>query len=118
VVVRQNVFFDYLDVDDLGRILECFLRKDLRHRHYNICAGHSRDLKTLAGQVVAASGKPLEILVKNEGLGDEYSGDNARLLEEIPGFRFREMDDSIARLYQWYEARKGAIDPALLHFDG
>jgi len=117
VTIRRNVFFDYLDVADLGRILERLLVKNLRHRHYNVCTGRSYDLKTLAAKVVAASGKPLEILVGNDGLGDEYSGDNTRLMGEIPDFRFCDMDDSIARLYRWYEERKLSIDPESLRFD-
>lgn len=118
VVLRQNVFFDYLDIEDLGRILECFAVRPLRHRHYNVCTGRAVDLRTLADKVVAASGKDLEIRVQKEGLGPEYSGSNARMLSEIPGFRYRDLEDSVARLYQWYAARKSEIDPALLRFDG
>jgi GDP-L-fucose synthase len=75
------------------------------------------DLKTLAAEVIKASGKPLEIVVRQEGLGSEYSGSNRRLMAEIPAFRFRERKESIARLYEWYAARKAAIDPGLLGFD-
>jgi GDP-L-fucose synthase len=117
VSIRQNVFFDYLDVGDLGWILEAFTRNKPRHKHYNVCTGRVLDLKTLAGMVVEASGKKLEIVIKNQGLGNEYSGDSHRLLEELPDFHFREMRESVERLYCWYEARKAAIDPAALHFD-
>jgi nucleoside-diphosphate-sugar epimerase len=117
VWIRQNVFFDYLDVEDLGWILEAFTRNKPRHKHYNVCTGRAFDLKTLAGMVVEASGKKLEIVVRNQGLGNEYSGDNHRLLGELPDFHFREMRESVQRLYCWYEARKAAIDPAALHFD-
>ena len=117
VVIRQNVFFDYLDVADLGGVLERLLGKRLSHRHYNLCTGRPWDLKTLAAKVVAASGKPLEILVRNSGLGREYSGDSTRLMGEIPDFRFRDMDDSIARLYRWLQERKLSIDPESLRFD-
>jgi GDP-L-fucose synthase len=118
VTLRQNVCFDYLDVEDLGRLLEVFLHGEFRHRHYNVCAGRAFDLRTLAEKVVRASGKPLEIAVSNPGLGAEYSGDNARMLEETPEFQFRDMDDSILRLYRWYEERKSLIDASQLGFDG
>lgn len=118
VVIRQNVVFDYLDVEDLGRILECFATAPLRYRHYNVCTGRAVDLGTLAEKVVAASGKPLGIEIRNQGLGNEYSGDNSRMLSEIPDFRFRDVDESVARLYGWYEAHKATVDPALLRFDG
>jgi GDP-L-fucose synthase len=117
VVMRQNVLFDYLDVEDLGRILECFLTGNLRFRHYNVCTGRPMDLEALAQMVVAVSGKRLGIEIRNQGLGNEYSGDNTRMLSGIPGFRFRDMGESVARLYRWYEQRKSDIDPALLRFD-
>jgi GDP-L-fucose synthase len=73
-------------------------------------------LVTLADKVVRASGKDLPVKVKESGLGAEYSGDNRRLLAEMP-FRFRDMDESIRSLYHWYEDRKPSIDPGKLHFD-
>jgi UDP-glucose 4-epimerase len=117
VVVRQNARFDYLDVEDLGWILQCFLAKPPQRHQYNVCTGRSVDLLTLARKVVQASGRDLPIVVTNEGMGTECSGDPARMLAEIPDFHFRDIDDSIARLYGWYEARKAAIDPELLRFD-
>jgi len=118
VVVRQNVFFDYLDIEDLARILECFAVKNLAWRHYNVCRGRSIDLKTLAEKVVTISGKSLPIEIPNPALGKEYSGTNSRMLGEIPDFRFREFDESITELYHWYAERKSGIDPGLLRFDG
>jgi GDP-L-fucose synthase len=117
VAMRQNVFFDYLDVEDLTYVLEHFLAGSFRYRQYNVSTGRAVDLKTLAAEVIKASGKPLEIVVRQEGLGSEYSGSNRRLMAEIPAFRFRERKESIARLYEWYAARKAAIDPGLLGFD-
>lgn len=117
VIIRQNVYFDYLDVEDLGCIVERFLRATPQHRHYNVCSGRPTELRTLAYKVVATSGKNLPITVRTDGLGIEYSGDNTRLLSELSGYRFHEMDDSVARLYRWYEERKCSIDPALLGFD-
>jgi UDP-glucose 4-epimerase len=117
IVIRQNVRFDFLDVEDLGWILECFLAKRPEHRQYNICTGRSIDLLTLARSVIRASGKDLPVVVKSGGMATEYSGDSYRMLREIPDFHFREMDGSIARLYAWYEARKAAIEATLLRFD-
>jgi UDP-glucose 4-epimerase len=117
VAMRQNVFFDYLDVGDLARLLEHFLSGSFRHRQYNVSTGRAVDLKTLAAEVIEASGKPLEMVVGREGLGSEYSGANGRLMVEIPAFQFRERKESIARLYEWYASRKADIDPRLLRFD-
>lgn len=117
VTIRQNVYFDYLDVDDLGRILECFLAGTFRYRQYNVCTGRPVDLKTLAAEVIEASGKVLPIQIRREGLAGEYSGSNRRLMAEVPAYRFRERVESIARLYEWYASRKADVDPRLLRFD-
>jgi UDP-glucose 4-epimerase len=117
VAIRQNVFFDYLDVTDLARVLERFLGGTFRYRHYNVTTGRRVDLKTLAAETIEASGKRLETVVRQEGLGSEYSASNRRLMEELPGFQFQERKESIGRLYAWYAARKARIDPGLLGFD-
>jgi GDP-L-fucose synthase len=117
VLIRQNVFFDYLDVEDLGGILELFLTNAPQYRNYNVASGRACGLEDLAKVVVRAAGQRLDIRIRNSGMGTEYSADTSRLLAEIPGFSFRGIDDSIARLYRWYESRKQSIDPALLCFD-
>ena len=117
VVIRQNVYFDYLDVADLARVLAHFVTGRFRYRHYNVTTGSPVDLKTLAAEVIAISGKRLELVVRQEGLGGEYTASNHRLMAEIPQLRFRPRKESLARLYDWYECRKAAIDPGLLRFD-
>jgi len=117
VLLKQNVRFDYLDVADLANVIRWFIESQPRHRAYNVCTGRAIDLTALARKVVWASGKNLPVVVQEPGLGDEYSGDNRRLLEEMPGFRFRSPDDSINSLYRWYSDRKADIDPTRLHFD-
>ncbi|HEX3745490.1 MAG TPA: NAD(P)-dependent oxidoreductase [Bryobacteraceae bacterium] len=117
VTLNQNVRFDYLDVADLAELLLWFIANQPRHRAYNLCTGRAIDLIAYARKIVSASGKNLPVVVREQGLGDEYSGDNRRLLEEVPGFPFRSPDDSIHSLYSWYAGRKAEIDPACLHFD-
>lgn len=114
VPIRRNIRFDYLDVEDLGRILEYCLTAALGHRHYNVCRGTAFELPALAARIAAIAGRRLEITVEDKHPAMEYSGDNARLLAELPGMHFRDIDDSLARLYRWYEARKTSIDPSLL----
>lgn len=117
VTLKQNARFDYLDVADLGKLIRWFIDIQPRHRAYNVCTGRAVDLTALGRKVVRASGKKLDVLVRDPGLGQEYSGDNRRLLEELPGFQFRALDDSIHALYRWYLDRKQTIDPERLHFD-
>ena len=118
IVLRRDVLFDYLDVDDLAAIVRWFIEHDAPERAYNICTGAPVALAALARIVADVSGRNPEIVVREPGLGTEYSGDNARLMAALGGFRFTEMRESVGRLYAWYEAHKHDVDPALLRFDG
>jgi GDP-L-fucose synthase len=117
ITLRQNLRFDYLWVDDLIAITRWFIEHDPAARTYNVCSGEVHDLRSLAGMVLDASGKELEIRVAREGWGTEYSGDNARLLSAMGGFRFTPIRESVGRLYRWYEERRAEIPRELLLSD-
>jgi UDP-glucose 4-epimerase len=110
ITINQNVFFDYLHIDDLAKITKWFIENNPQKKSYNICSGEVFDLKMLANKILAASGKELDIVVAREGLGKEYSGNNYQLLSEMGGYSFRDMDICIKELYQWYLTNKGSIE--------
>ena len=118
IVMRRDVRFDYLHIDDLARITRWFIEGQPRAKAYNVCTGRSRSLGELAQMVAGVSGKNPEIAVREEGWGREYSGDNRRLLEEMGGYEFRDLGECIRELYAWYESGGEQVDPALLRFDG
>jgi GDP-L-fucose synthase len=118
IVLRRDMPFDYLYVDDLSTIVRWFIEHPAPQRTYNVCTGASVALTTLAKIVAEVSGRNPDIIVREPGLGAEYSGDNTRLLAAMGGFRFRDLKESVGRLYGWYEAHKEEIDPTLLRFDG
>jgi len=117
IVIRQNVKFDYLYVSELAGLVAWFLDHEPRQKAYNVCRGEAYTLLELAEMVAAASGRDPEIRVRNQTLGPEYSADNARMLEEMGGFRFRGMSDCIRELYQWYEENADRIGMDQLTFD-
>ena len=117
ITIRQNVYFDYLYIDDLVKITNWFISGKPTEKVYNVATGRTNDLISLAGKVLAAAGKKLDILVAKEGLGAEYSGDNTRLLRELGDFQFSSIDDSIKELYEWYSVRKKGIDKNKLVID-
>lgn len=109
ITINQNVFFDYMYIDDLIGILDWFIINNPISNTYNICTGETYDLKTLAEKVVRISGKQLEIQTKKEGLGREYSGDNSKLLKEIPEFKFISMDEAIKAMLDHHTENKQVL---------
>ena len=63
------------------------------------------------------SGAQVPIHLGQEGMGTEYSGDNARLKGEIPSLAFTPMEDAVERLWGWYRDHRDLINPALLETD-
>jgi GDP-L-fucose synthase len=118
IVVRQNVAFDYLYIEELAKLTAWFIENEPRQKSYNLCRGRTFTLLELARMIAAVSGRDPEIMVRNQGMGPEYSGDNTRMLDEIGGYDFREMRECIRELYEWYAAHASEIDPEQLRFDG
>jgi GDP-L-fucose synthase len=108
--INQNVFFDFLYIDDLVKIVRWFIANKPQKNVYNISTGKVNDFKTLAAKIVEISGKKLDINIKTEDLGREYSGDNSLLLKELKNFKFSSINESINDLYQWYELNKDIIE--------
>ncbi|MBF0594332.1 MAG: NAD(P)-dependent oxidoreductase [Candidatus Omnitrophica bacterium] len=117
ITIKQNVFFDYLFIDDLVKIVDWFMQNQTKEKVYNICTGRTHDLLTLARKILRVSGKNLDIKVAEPGLKAEYSGDNSRLINEIGHFQFKDMDTCLGDLYNWYRVNQGKIDRSLLLYD-
>lgn len=109
ITIKQNVVFDYMYIDDLLDITDWFIRNTPKEKTYNICTGQTNDLLTLAKKVLKASGKNLDIIIKKEDMGTEYSGDNSRFMHEFGGYKFQSMDECIERLYNWYDNNNAMI---------
>lgn len=101
--INKNMYFDYLYINDFLRIVEKFIHKDTVKRTYNICTGKSIDLLTLAKIIRQIDGRNLPVDIKEDGLGVEYSGDNALFLQEFGEFDFTPHKEAISELYHWYK---------------
>ena len=117
ITIKQNRLFDYLYVNDLMPILDWFIENSPRKKSYNLTPDSAISLYDLATIVREISQKDLPILIKNEGLGLEYSGDNALLKSEYTSFCFAPLHTAIQELYDWYKERKQLIQRDLLLVD-
>jgi GDP-L-fucose synthase len=109
-IANRNVVFSYLYIDDFAQVVSHFITHEGRHKFYNAVPDETVDLMSIAGMVNEVSGKSLPILLKNPGMGNEYSGSNLRLREEMPSFRFTSVKEGVGRLYSWYESSKAKIN--------
>ena len=117
ITIKQNVYFDYLYIDDLVKITKWFIENNPKYHIYNICSDEVHDLKSLANIVLDISNKNLPILVKNKEFGKEYSGDNFRVLSEIGDYTFKDIGVCINEFYDWYKYNKEIIDREKLLVD-
>lgn len=117
ITIKQNRKFDYIYIDDLMPILEFFIENEVKYKSYNVTPDYSVELLEIAEIIKRVSKKNLPILVKEQGLGIEYSGNNSRLKKELEDFEFRKILDSINQLYYWYSKNKHIINKELLLID-
>ena len=117
VTLRQDRRFDYTPVADLARVIERFFTHEPRHGAYNVSAPESWRLFDLARLVVGLGGKDVPVIVANEGMGVEYSGDGRRLRDELPDLVATPLEQAVAELYEWYAERRGSIDRQSLLVD-
>jgi len=117
ITINKNVFFDYIYVDDLVKIVDYFLHHDSKHKVYNLTTGKKIDLITLANLVNETSDFTSEIKIVNEGLNNEYTSDNNRLMDEISGFEFTSHREAIIRMQNYYRSILGQIDRKKIEAD-
>ena len=97
ITIRQNVRFSWLPVDDFLPVLDYFLTHTPKKHIYNITPSSTIDLVSIAHLINSHADFKSEICVVNEGLNLEYSGNNARLIEEIGDVSFTPMDTAYKR---------------------
>lgn len=106
IVINKNVYFDYLYVDDLVKIIDHFIQKKSKFISYNVGCGRAVSLLTIAKKIVRILKSNSKITLKTKSLDNEYSCNNERLISELGVFEFTQFEDSIINLYNWYERRK------------
>ena len=116
ITCRQNRVFSYLFIDDLMPVLRFFIEKPPL-RAYNITPDETVELVHIAQKVLEVSGKDLPVLIAQEGMGIEYSGDNARLRKAMPTGTMTPIDQAIRKLYDWYAEHRESIDRSKLLID-
>lgn len=110
LTIRQNTLFDYVWIDDFCKVIHWFIENTPTYHDYNITSCETIDLYSIAKMIIAISRKELPIYICKEGMANEYSGDNQRLIKDIGVNLFTPIQSSIKELYQWYLEHEDIID--------
>lgn len=96
ITIRQNCYFDYMQVYDLAKVIDCFVEKDPQYHDHNVCSGTSISLKEIAEKICEHMDSKANIHILKDGLNKEYTADNSRFLNEFGELvHFTSIDDGI-----------------------
>lgn len=110
IIISQNVYFDYIYFDDLTKIIAWFIHNESKEKIYNVTTGTKVDLITLANLVNETSDFKSEIRVINDGLNNEYTSNNQKLIKEIGGLAFTSHKEAIARMQKYFKQNLETLD--------
>lgn len=114
LTVRKDCYFDFISIEDLGKIVSWFIENEPKWHDYNICYGKPYLLSELAQMVKRISGKELQIKLLSNERNVDYCADNSRLLEQIPDLQITPMEEALTQLYHHYDSNRHIIDVDVL----
>jgi len=117
IIINKNVYFDYIYIDDLVKMIDFFIHNNVREKIYNVTTGTKVDLDTLANLVNEVSDFHSEIRVINEGLNNEYTSNNERILKELGDFQFTSHKNAIAKMRCYFQENLEKLDRQIIKED-
>ncbi len=110
VMIRQDVVFDYLWIDDLVRLMPVFLEGEQDVPDVNVTPTESVLLSQIATLVLSELRLPVHFEIETPGLNFQYTGCNQRLLAIAAGFQFTPVAEGIRQLLAYYRTHLDVID--------
>ena len=95
ITIRQDCYFDYMHVFDLGKILIRLINKYPKDCDYNVCSGTRKRLYEIAKIVKEQMKSESNIILLSDGMNREYTGNNEKLIKELGNFDFISLEDGI-----------------------
>ncbi|MDN5130743.1 NAD-dependent epimerase/dehydratase family protein [Aliarcobacter butzleri] len=110
IIINKNVYFDYIYINDLLKMIDWSIHNNTNEKIYNVTTGTKIDLISLASLVNEISDFKSEIIVLNNGLNNEYTSNNERILNEIGNFNFTSHKDAIQLMRDYFKINIEKID--------
>jgi len=114
IVINKNVYFDYIYIDDLVKMIAWFIQNDAKEKIYNVTTGMKVDLVTLANLINETSDFKSKIQVLNDGLNNEYTSSNERVLKEIGDFTFTTHKEAITKMRDYFSYNMNSLDKEMI----
>ena len=114
LTVRKACYFDFFFIEDLPQIITWFIENTPDWHDYNICQGKQYRLTELAEMVKKVSGKDIPVTLLSDERNVDYSADNVRLRQQIPGLHITPMEEALKQLYDYYDRNRQIIDLDIL----
>jgi GDP-L-fucose synthase len=110
IIINKNVYFDYIYINDLLKMIDWTIHNETKEKIYNVTTGKKIDLITLANLVNETSDFKSEIKVLNEGLNNEYTSNNERIMKELKNFEFTSHKKAIQKMREYFKANLEKLD--------
>lgn len=110
IIINKNVYFDYIYIDDLVKMIDWAIHNKTKEKIYNVTTGTKIDLISLANLVNETSDFESEIIVLNDGLNNEYTSNNKRILNEMKDFDFTSHKEAIRKMRDYFKANLEILD--------
>lgn len=101
ISLHQDCYFDFMYVTDIYYVLEYFIENRPKYHSYNMCTGVRLKLSEVCQMIQKEMSTNLEVAFEREGMNNEYSANNKRLLDEMIGFNFTSIQDGIKQQIQY-----------------
>lgn len=108
--LQQDCKFSFVDIDDVIDIIKEIIDSKLSYHDFNITSGKGFYLSDLAKKIVQISGRKIPVVFAKSGLNRDYTGRNNRIKSQLKGLKFTAIEDSLAKVYNYYLEHKGLID--------
>lgn len=112
--IHKNVYFDYMYIDDLVKIIDWFILSETKEKVYNVTTGGKVDIITLANLVNEVSAFKSNIKVLNSSLNNEYTSNNDRLMSELKDFKFTSHKDAIMKMREYFKDNLDTLDKDII----
>lgn len=110
IIINKNVYFDYIYIDDLVKMIDWFIHNENKEKIYNVTTGKKIDLLTLSNLVNETSNFTSEVKVLNDDLNNEYTSNNNRVVKEIKELTFTSHKDAITKMRGYFSYNLENLD--------